>query len=92
MTEENKTQPKPKGRAPKYPLHELLVNTAEGRKTESPLHTAFALAHAFKAYCAKHNIDAASTIEYVLLAKPWEHDAFKEMCEAFNIRLVDEER
>lgn len=47
---------KPKGRAPKYTLPELLVMTAEGRKTESPLHTAVALATALKDFCEKNDI------------------------------------
>lgn len=81
---------KPKGRAPKYTLPELLVMTAEGRKTESPLHTAYALAGAFKTFCEKNQLGATDIFNEVMIEKPWQHDNFKDMCDAFNIRPVED--
>ena len=81
---------KPKGRAPKYTLPELLVMTAEGRKTESPLHTAVALATALKDFCEKNQLGAEGVFKFAMTPKPWEHDSFKAMCDAFNIRPVED--
>lgn len=80
---------KPKGRAPKHKLHDLLVRTAEGRKTKGPIFTAHALAYALKIYCEKHGVGAENIFNFVMVLKPWEHDSFGEMCEAFNIRHED---